>query len=75
MGPFLDKNASEVLNMLMTEWNTTEFGKVQRAEGVAATLLERKMHIEKKTFDEAVAELNLTDEEIRQCYSMRKPNN
>ena len=59
--------------MLMTEWNTTEFGKVQRAEGVAATLLdlvERKMHIEKKTFDEAVAELNLTDEEIRQCYSM-----
>lgn len=64
--------------MLMTEWNTTEFGKVQRAEGVAATLLdlvERKMHIEKKTFDEAVAELNLTDEEIRQCYSMRKPNN
>ena len=78
MGPFLDKNASEVLNMLMTEWNTTEFGKVQRAEGVAATLLdlvERKMHIEKKTFDEAVAELNLTDEEIRQCYSMCKPNN
>ena len=47
----MDKNASEVLNMLMTEWNTTEFGKVQRAEGVAATLLdlvERKMHIEKK---------------------------
>ena len=33
-------DSGEVLNMLMTEWNTVEFGKVQRAEGVAETLLE-----------------------------------
>lgn len=33
MGPFLEENASEVVNMLMTEWNTEEYGRVQRAEG------------------------------------------
>jgi predicted transposase YdaD len=30
---FLETNASEVLNMLITEWNTTDYGKVQREEG------------------------------------------
>ena len=78
MGPFLKKHGNEVLNMLTTEWNISDFGRVQREEGAAAILLElveRKMHIDSKTFEEAVAELNLTDEEIKQCYSMRKSNN
>ena len=64
--------------MLMTEWNTVELGKVQRTEGVAATLIElveRQMHIDGKTFDEAVAVLNLTDEEIKRYLPMRKANN
>jgi predicted transposase YdaD len=30
---FLETNASEVLNMLLTEWNTVEYGEVQREEG------------------------------------------
>jgi hypothetical protein len=30
---FLEANASEVLNMLLTEWNTIEYGEVQREEG------------------------------------------
>jgi predicted transposase YdaD len=30
---FLETNASEVLNMLITEWNTAEYGEVQREEG------------------------------------------
>lgn len=75
MGPFLKKYGNEVLNMLTTEWNISDFGRVQREEGAAEILIElveRKMHIDSKTFDEAVAELHLTDKEIKQCYSMRK---
>jgi hypothetical protein len=30
---FLEEHASEVMNMLLTEWNTIEYGEVQRAEG------------------------------------------
>jgi hypothetical protein len=30
---FLEANASEVMNMLLTEWNTVEYGEVQREEG------------------------------------------
>jgi hypothetical protein len=32
---FLQAHASEVLNMLLTEWNTVEYGEVQREEGKA----------------------------------------
>ncbi len=77
MGPFLDENASEVLNMLMTEWDTNEFGKVQREEGRAegraegiALLCKSISNLTKnagKTFDEAVALLGLSEEEIAAC--------
>jgi predicted transposase YdaD len=30
---FLEAHTSEVLNMLLTEWNTVEYGQVQREEG------------------------------------------
>jgi hypothetical protein len=30
---FLEAHASEVVNMLLTEWNTVEYGEVQREEG------------------------------------------
>jgi predicted transposase YdaD len=30
---FLETNASEVVNMLLTEWSTVEYGEVQREEG------------------------------------------
>ncbi|MDR2029102.1 MAG: hypothetical protein LBP93_06150, partial [Treponema sp.] len=30
---FLEVHASEVVNMLLTEWNTVEYGEVQREEG------------------------------------------
>jgi hypothetical protein len=30
---FLETHASEVINMLLTEWNTIEYGEVQREEG------------------------------------------
>jgi predicted transposase YdaD len=30
---FLDEHTPEVLNMLLTEWNTIEYGEVQREEG------------------------------------------
>ena len=30
---FLEEHTSEVLNMLLTEWNTIEYGEVQREEG------------------------------------------
>jgi hypothetical protein len=30
---FLEANTSEVMNMLLTEWNTVEYGQVQREEG------------------------------------------
>lgn len=33
MGPFLKKHANEVLNMLTSEWNISDFGRVQREEG------------------------------------------
>ncbi|MDR2784644.1 MAG: hypothetical protein LBB83_01890, partial [Treponema sp.] len=30
---FFEANASEVVNMLLTEWNTVDYGEVQREEG------------------------------------------
>lgn len=33
MKEFLEAHASEVVNMLLTEWNTVEYGEVQREEG------------------------------------------
>lgn len=74
MGPFLEENASEVVNMLLTEWNTVDYGRVQRAEGraegVIQTLcksLQAVMQNAQLSFERASAMLGLTPEEVEAC--------
>lgn len=78
MGPFLEKHASEVTNMLMTEWNTLDYGRVQRAEGrkegreegmLAARCesVRALMDTTGKLFEEVVAMLQLTPAEAEEC--------
>lgn len=81
MGPFLKKHGNEVLNMLTTEWNISDFCRVQREEGreegrqegladKIATLckaINSLIDNTGKTFDEVVVMMGLSDENIAAC--------
>ena len=60
--------------MLMTEWNTEEYGRIQRNEGREEGRIEgfteslkRLMFTTKVPFQEAAAMLKLTPEEVEAC--------
>lgn len=76
MGPFLEQNASEVLNMLFTEWDTKEYGKVQKEEGIVLNCIRSVRNLMQNSgfaFDAACKALGLTAEEIEACKREIKP--
>jgi hypothetical protein len=76
---FLEAHASEVMNMLLTEWNTVEYGEVQRAEGREEGLeegLERGLERGLEKGRNMVLELidrGYTPEQIRATLSGKPP--
>jgi predicted transposase YdaD len=69
---FLEAHASEVMNMLLTEWNTVEYGEVQREEGREEGLEEGREEGRKMVLE--LMEQGYTPEQIRaQLASMKTP--
>lgn len=80
MGPFLDQNASEVLNMLMAEWDTVQYGQVQKEEGkkegvITACIesVQNLMDSLRISFDEACKILKLSADMVAECKRAIKP--
>ena len=64
---FLEKNASEVMNMLLTEWNIDDYGEVQREEAMEEGL---EKGISNTIFVIRGLQNNLTVEQIAKKYDL-----